>query len=352
MSDPSVNYTNASRNLWNLYALDHFNKSAFAHFTTIILKAKPEQLHTLDIANCLRAYSHFQYTDYDALELILKQCIARTSDFNMQSLAMVVNSLGELDVQNSTLLQLTKRILLNKIDLKAELGPRMFSEGVNRDEDLANLDQEQLIQVNNLSQKKNQTISDLKPIDCAMFVKAFTDAKMFREIELLESLQAAFLSKIDEASGEDLVAILIAHHKWGTFIVEQTIEKRKQRRRVYTVFKKYSDEVFERLGKALINSANQINVKGIFYVLIHGKGPYLKKRSNMRLMMEFGLKGLNALVRERNSMGKDFETFVVHYYQLLTKYCHNNYHLLRIQNEIKVKLDLDILEMVDKISPL
>ena len=59
-----------------------------------------------------------------------------------------------------------------------------------------------------------------------MFAKAFTDAKMFREVELLESLQAAFLSRIDEASGEDLVAILIAHQKWGTFIVEETIEKR------------------------------------------------------------------------------------------------------------------------------
>ena len=43
----------------------------------------------------------------------------------------------------------------------------------------------------------------------------------------------------------------------------------------------------------------------------------------MRLMMEFGLKGLEALIRERESMGKDFDTFVVHYYQLLTKYCPN-----------------------------
>ena len=45
----------------------------------------------------------------------------------MQSLAVVVNAFGELDVQNSTLLQITKRILVNKIDLKAELAPRMFS---------------------------------------------------------------------------------------------------------------------------------------------------------------------------------------------------------------------------------
>ena len=243
----------------------------------------------------------------------------------MQSLAVVVNAFGELDVQNSTLLQITKRILLNKIDLKAELGPRMFSPP--QDDDYENLDNQQLIQV---SQQNQQQISDLKPIDCAMFAKAFTDAKMFREVELLESLQAAFLSRIDEASGEDLVAILIAHQKWGTFIVEETIEKRNQRRRVYTVFKKYSDEVFERLGRALINSADQINVKGIFYCLIHGKGPYLKKRSNMRLMMEFGLKGLEALIRERESMGKDFDTFVVHYYQLLTKYCPNGQQLERI----------------------
>ena len=87
--------------------------------------------------------------------------------------------------------------------------------------------------------------SSLAPIDCAMFMTAYCRGNMFKEVELLESLQASFLTKIDEANGQTLVTMLNAHAAWATHIIDETLIKKKQKRGVYKTFKKYSDSVFE-----------------------------------------------------------------------------------------------------------
>ena len=70
----------------------------------------------------VRSYAHFQHLNYDCIEVLLKISINRATDFNMQTLAVTVNSLAELDITNPTLLQITKQILLSRIDEKAR-GP-------------------------------------------------------------------------------------------------------------------------------------------------------------------------------------------------------------------------------------
>ena len=122
VKEPQLSYVIACKNLWNLYALDHFNKVAMDCFTQVILSTKPELIKPIDVASALRSYAHFQHLNYDCIEVLLKISINRATDFNMQTLAVTVNSLAELDITNPTLLQITKQILLSRIDEKAR-GP-------------------------------------------------------------------------------------------------------------------------------------------------------------------------------------------------------------------------------------
>ena len=59
VKEPKLSYVVASKNLWNLYALDHFNKVAVDCFTRVIVDTKPELIKPIDIASAMRAYAHF-----------------------------------------------------------------------------------------------------------------------------------------------------------------------------------------------------------------------------------------------------------------------------------------------------
>lgn len=57
--EPKLPIKIAARNLWNLFALDYKSEEALLMFTDVYLRAKPEDLNELDIANALRAFAHF-----------------------------------------------------------------------------------------------------------------------------------------------------------------------------------------------------------------------------------------------------------------------------------------------------
>jgi len=56
-----------------------------------------------------------------------------------------------------------------------------------------------------------------------MFMTSFTRSKMFDEIDLLESLEAAFLSRIDEANGPTICTIFNSHATWAAHIIDQAV---------------------------------------------------------------------------------------------------------------------------------
>jgi len=91
--------------------------------------------------------------DYDCIEVLLKQSIKRADNFSMQTLAVILNSFAELDISNATLLTISKQILLQKIDSKA-----------------LNAHGQPLITTEKPS---------LTPVDCAMFMAAFSRAEVF-----------------------------------------------------------------------------------------------------------------------------------------------------------------------------
>ena len=117
LKEPKIDTYTACRNLWNLYALDHKNEVAVQKFSEVIVAADASKLNELDIANSLRAFAHFQHVDLDCIEVLLKQTIRRAQEFKLQSLAVIANSLADLDVANPTFLEITKQILLKKIDV-------------------------------------------------------------------------------------------------------------------------------------------------------------------------------------------------------------------------------------------
>ena len=123
----------------------------------------------------------------------------------------------------------------------------------------------------------------LKPIDCAQFMTAYRRIGIF-DIELFYGLEGAFIRRIEEADGQTLVTMFIAHVSWAKEIVNQCLVKKSQDRRVYTYFKKYNEEYYEKLAIQLLRNINEINLKGILLVLAHGNQAHLKKRSNSRLI--------------------------------------------------------------------
>ena len=59
-------------------------------------------------------------------------------------------------------------------------------------------------------------------------------------------------------------------------------------------------------------------------MLINGRLWSHKKRDNLRMMKDFSLKAIGTLVRERNSLGDQFEQYCCQYYDLSKIYCLKN----------------------------
>lgn len=201
--------------MWNLFALDYKNEHALFKFGQTIVNSDANKLNELDIANTLRAYAHFQHVDYECIEVLLKQTIRRAQDFKLQSLAVIANSLADLDIVNPTFLEIVKQILIEKIDVKTD-------ESIPESENM-------------MPGKPGPKM--LAPIDCAMFMTAFTRCKQFDSIDLLKSLEASFLSRIESANGPTLVTVFNSHANWCQHIVKES-EVKPQPAKAYKNFQK------------------------------------------------------------------------------------------------------------------
>ena len=51
----------ACRNLWNFYALEHYDPQLFDKFAEIIFK-NHDKVSEVDVANALSAFMHFKHT--------------------------------------------------------------------------------------------------------------------------------------------------------------------------------------------------------------------------------------------------------------------------------------------------
>ena len=132
--------------------------------------------------------------------MLLKQSIRRADKFNLQTLAVVLNAFAELEIANPTLLTIAKQTLLSKIDRQA-----------------VTQDGQPLI----TGEKPS-----LSPVDCAMFMAAFSRSEYFEDPALQESLITCFIERISEADGPTTVTLLNAHAAWLHHIIEKTLIRR------------------------------------------------------------------------------------------------------------------------------
>ena len=108
LNEPKLDTYTACRNLWNLQALDYRSDLALAKFAETIVAADVNKLNEVDIANSLHALAHFNHVDFDCIEKLLKQTIRKAQDFKLQTLAVIANSLADMDVANPTFLEILK----------------------------------------------------------------------------------------------------------------------------------------------------------------------------------------------------------------------------------------------------
>ena len=143
----------------------------------------------------------------------------------------------------------------------------------------------------------------LTPVDCAMFMAAFSRAEFFDDVALQESLISCFIDRLHEADGPTTVTLLNAHAAWCHHMIDTVLIQKKQPKRVYRVFIRYSDLVLAKVLKNLIQEAENINVRGAILMLINGRLWSHKKRDNLRMMKDFAVRAIETLVRERDSLG-------------------------------------------------
>ena len=89
----------------------------------MVVQTKPELLGEIDVAHTLRAFAHFRFKRFDCIEELLKLTIKKADLYKIQTLADVINSLAELEITNPTLMQISKQIVLSKLDFLAQ-GPQ------------------------------------------------------------------------------------------------------------------------------------------------------------------------------------------------------------------------------------
>ena len=111
---------------------------------------------------------------------------------------------------------------------------------------------------------------------------------------------------------------------------------------MYKTFKKYSDEVFEKLITRLLQTIEEINLKGVMLVLVNGQVVHLRKRDNIRRLKDVAFMGIDTLVRERGSLGESFDLFAVKYYEAAKIYCLNQSDKQDLVTLFEQKLSLDI----------
>ena len=71
----------------------------------------------------------------------------------------------------------------------------------------------------------------------------------------------------------------------------------------------------------LIEHAESMNARGAIMMLINGRLWAHKRRDNLRMIKDFAVRAIESLVRERSSLGDQFEQYCVQYYDLTKTYC-------------------------------
>lgn len=68
--------------MWNLQALNYFDKELFDKFSAIVA-VNYDKLNELDVANALSSFAFFDYLNYDCLEGIIRTVIRDAKTYKL-----------------------------------------------------------------------------------------------------------------------------------------------------------------------------------------------------------------------------------------------------------------------------
>lgn len=69
-------------------------------------------LNEIDVANAIRAFAYFNHVDFKTMESLIKVTIKNCSEYKLQSLAVISNSMAQLGIQNKTFFEIVKTVLI------------------------------------------------------------------------------------------------------------------------------------------------------------------------------------------------------------------------------------------------
>ena len=93
----------------------------------------------------------------------------------------------------------------------------------------------------------------------------------------------------------------------------------------------------------LNRNAQEINLKGTLLALVNGNVAHLKRRENMRLMNEFALKVVQAIKREKSSVGENLDQICAKYFDIAKRYCLNSADFQKLVEKFEAELEIDIV---------
>ena len=128
-------------------------------------------------------------------------------------------------------------------------------------------------------------------------------------------------------------------------MIDECLVKKTQVRRSYNYFKKYNEEFYQHMAVNLIRNIKDINLKAILLVLANGNIAHIKQRSNMRLMRQFAVKGIETLKDEKDNINneKTFENVCAKYYEYAFVYCLNKKDNKELILKFKEEIGIDIV---------
>lgn len=180
-----------------------------------------------------------------------------------------------------------------------------------------------------------QLAEEANPTDIAQLLVAFTHFERY-DADMLTVLEQVYVQILEQASGEASAAILIHHSKWAQKILKYDFkniakkERRKANKKNYMlsrnekIFKKYNNELTEKIIDSLIVKVEEINVNALIRIQTNLLCNNISKNSTKRAILEFLVTGLKVFKHQRDSDTDldlhDFEQLLGRYYEGIRKF--------------------------------
>ena len=156
--EPKLDYQLACRSLLCLFAMNHYSEPGLKSLTATIAK-NFKQLNEVDLAGTLRALAHFNYSDEELIEPLVKKTMMLSNELSLGALASIVDSIATLEMANPQLMSIARELILSQADMKR-------------------------------ASLQDGSLQDLSPKQCAQIMRAFVTAGRTNEVELFEAVQA------------------------------------------------------------------------------------------------------------------------------------------------------------------